>query len=70
MVTVLSPNHFGRLGSRRCRTRCGSRVQLVSDEMQAQQISIFDDRLKVESAGRLPFGLTVENLEHGVSAGR
>jgi predicted HTH transcriptional regulator len=38
--------------------------------MQAQQISIFDDRLKVESAGRLPFGLTVENLEHGVSAGR
>jgi len=31
------------------------------------QPSIFDDRLEVEGPGRLPFGLTVEDLPHGVS---
>lgn len=31
------------------------------------RISIFDDRLEVENPGLLPFGLTVEDLEHGVS---
>ncbi len=29
--------------------------------------SIFDDRLEVENPGLLPFGLTVEDLRHGVS---
>jgi len=31
------------------------------------RLSIFDDRLEVESPGLLPFGLTVEDLHHGVS---
>jgi len=31
------------------------------------RISIFDDRLEVENPGLLPFGLTVEDLLHGVS---
>ena len=31
------------------------------------RLSIFDDRLEVESPGLLPFGLTVEDLRHGVS---
>lgn len=31
------------------------------------RVSIFDDRLEVESPGLLPFGLTVEDLPHGVS---
>lgn len=31
------------------------------------RLSIFDDRLEVENPGLLPFGLTVEDLEHGVS---
>ena len=31
------------------------------------RISIFDDRLEVESPGLLPFGLTVEDLPRGVS---
>jgi predicted HTH transcriptional regulator len=31
------------------------------------RISIFDDRLEVENPGLLPFGLTVEDLPHGVS---
>jgi len=31
------------------------------------RISIFDDRLEVESPGLLPFGLTVEDLQRGVS---
>jgi ATP-dependent DNA helicase RecG len=31
------------------------------------RISIFDDRLEIENPGLLPFGLTVEDLEHGVS---
>ncbi|MDD9945741.1 MAG: putative DNA binding domain-containing protein, partial [Myxococcales bacterium] len=31
------------------------------------RISIFDDRLEVESPGLLPFGLTVEDLRQGVS---
>src|SRR5262249_3953407 len=29
--------------------------------------SIFDDRLEIESPGLLPFGLTVDDLPHGVS---
>lgn len=31
------------------------------------RIAIFDDRLEIENPGLLPFGLTVEDLEHGVS---
>jgi ATP-dependent DNA helicase RecG len=31
------------------------------------RLSIFDDRLEVENPGLLPFGLTVEDLHHGVS---
>ncbi len=31
------------------------------------RIAIFDDRLEVENRGLLPFGLTVEDLPHGVS---
>ncbi len=31
------------------------------------RISIFDDRLEVENPGLLPFGLTVDDLRHGVS---
>jgi ATP-dependent DNA helicase RecG len=31
------------------------------------RISIFHDRLEIENPGLLPFGLTVEDLEHGVS---
>jgi ATP-dependent DNA helicase RecG len=31
------------------------------------RLSIFDDRLEVENPGLLPFGLTIEDLPHGVS---
>ena len=31
------------------------------------RVSIFDDRLEIENPGLLPFGLTVEDLEHGIS---
>lgn len=31
------------------------------------RLSIFDDRLEVESPGLLPFGLTIEDLPYGVS---
>jgi predicted HTH transcriptional regulator len=31
------------------------------------RIAIFDDRLEIESPGLLPFGLTVEDLHHGIS---
>ena len=31
------------------------------------RLSIYDDRLEVESPGLLPFGLTVEDLQHGIS---
>ena len=31
------------------------------------RVSIFDDRLEIENPGLLPSGLTVEDLEHGVS---
>lgn len=31
------------------------------------RIAIFDDRLEVENPGLLPFGLTVEDLQHGIS---
>lgn len=31
------------------------------------RVSIFDDRLEVENPGLLPFGLTVEDLQHGIS---
>ena len=31
------------------------------------RLSIFDDRLEVENPGLLPFGLTVDDLPHGVS---
>jgi predicted HTH transcriptional regulator len=31
------------------------------------RIAIFDDRLEIENPGLLPFGLTVEDLPHGVS---
>lgn len=31
------------------------------------RLAIFDDRLEIESPGLLPFGLTVADLEHGVS---
>jgi len=31
------------------------------------RIAIFDDRLEVENPGLLPFGLTIEDLPHGVS---
>ena len=31
------------------------------------RLAIFDDRLEVESPGLLPFGLTIEELQHGIS---
>jgi len=31
------------------------------------RVSIFDDRLEIENPGLLPFGLTVEDLQHGIS---
>ena len=31
------------------------------------RLSIFDDRLEVENPGLLPFGLTVDDLRHGIS---
>ncbi|MEJ7809502.1 MAG: ATP-binding protein [Gemmatimonadaceae bacterium] len=31
------------------------------------RVSIFDDRLEIENPGLLPFGLTIEDLEHGIS---
>ncbi len=31
------------------------------------RISLFDDRLEIENPGLLPFGLTIEDLPHGVS---
>ncbi|MCB9473185.1 MAG: putative DNA binding domain-containing protein [Candidatus Delongbacteria bacterium] len=31
------------------------------------RLSIFDDRLEVENPGLLPFGLTIEDLPHGIS---
>ena len=31
------------------------------------RVSIFDDRLEIENPGLLPFGLTIEDLEYGVS---
>jgi predicted HTH transcriptional regulator len=31
------------------------------------RVSIFDDRLEIENPGLLPFGLTVADLEHGIS---
>ena len=31
------------------------------------RIAIFDDRLEIENPGLLPFGLTIEDLPHGVS---
>jgi ATP-dependent DNA helicase RecG len=31
------------------------------------RLSIFDDRLEIENPGLLPFGLTIEDLPHGVS---
>jgi len=31
------------------------------------RVAIFDDRLEVENPGLLPFGLTIEDLSHGVS---
>ncbi len=31
------------------------------------RLSIFDDRIEVENPGLLPFGLTIEDLPHGVS---
>lgn len=31
------------------------------------RVSIFDDRLEVENPGLLPFGLTVEDMHHGIS---
>ncbi len=31
------------------------------------RISIFDDRLEIENPGLLPFGLTVADLQHGIS---
>ena len=31
------------------------------------RIAIFDDRLEIENPGLLPFGLTVPDLEHGIS---
>ena len=31
------------------------------------RIAIFDDRLEIENPGLLPFGLTVADLEHGIS---
>jgi ATP-dependent DNA helicase RecG len=31
------------------------------------RLSVFDDRLEVENPGLLPFGLTIEDLPHGVS---
>jgi ATP-dependent DNA helicase RecG len=31
------------------------------------RLAIFDDRIEIESPGLLPFGLTIDDLEHGVS---
>src|SRR5690606_30595320 len=31
------------------------------------RIAIFDDRIEIENPGLLPFGLTVEDLEEGIS---
>ena len=31
------------------------------------RVSIFDDRLEVENPGLLPFGLTIDDLRHGIS---
>jgi ATP-dependent DNA helicase RecG len=31
------------------------------------RVAIFDDRLEVENPGLLPFGLTIEDLRHGIS---
>ncbi len=31
------------------------------------RVSLFDDRIEIENPGLLPFGLTVEDIEHGVS---
>ena len=31
------------------------------------RLAVFDDRLEVENPGLLPFGLTVEDLHHGIS---
>ena len=31
------------------------------------RVSIFDDRLEIENPGLLPFGLTVDDLAHGIS---
>jgi predicted HTH transcriptional regulator len=31
------------------------------------RVSIFDDRLEIENPGLLPFGLTVDDLHHGIS---
>jgi predicted HTH transcriptional regulator len=31
------------------------------------RVSIFEDRLEVENPGLLPFGLTIEDLHHGIS---
>ena len=31
------------------------------------RVSIYDDRLEIENPGLLPFGLTVNDLEHGIS---
>ena len=31
------------------------------------RVSIFDDRLEIENPGLLPFGLTLDDLEHGIS---
>jgi hypothetical protein len=38
-----------------------------SQRATPMRLSIFDDRLEIENAGLLPFGLTVEALPHGVS---
>jgi ATP-dependent DNA helicase RecG len=31
------------------------------------RLSIFDDRIEIESPGLLPFGMTIEDLSHGIS---
>ena len=31
------------------------------------RVAIFDDRLEIENPGLLPFGLTVDDIEHGIS---
>jgi predicted HTH transcriptional regulator len=47
-------------------------INAVAHADYAQQgapirVSIFDDRLEIENPGLLPFGLTVDDLEHGIS---